>query len=107
MKHTFSLWARSPQLLKGIVAFLLVNFFMTAPAHAYLDPGTGTMIVQIILGGIAGLAVAGKLFWSQITGFFAKLFGRGANDQGESTPLSPEKPSLDTGQPPRQNDGKH
>ena len=24
------------------------------PAHAYLDPGTGSMILQVLLGGVAG-----------------------------------------------------
>ena len=32
----------------------------SAPAHAYLDPGTGSMILQVLLGGIAGAAVAGR-----------------------------------------------
>jgi len=33
------------------------------PAYAYLDPGTGSMILQVLLGGAAGLALAGKLYW--------------------------------------------
>ena len=33
------------------------------PAHAYLDPGTGSMILQVLLGGVAGLALVGKLYW--------------------------------------------
>jgi hypothetical protein len=33
------------------------------PAHAYLDPGTGSMILQVLLGGFAGVALAGKLYW--------------------------------------------
>ena len=35
----------------------------TTPAHAYLDPGTGSMILQVLLGGFAGVALAGKLYW--------------------------------------------
>jgi len=35
----------------------------TSGAHAYLDAGTGSMILQVLLGGIAGLAIAGKLYW--------------------------------------------
>ncbi len=38
-------------------------------AYAYLDPGSGSILLQVILGGIAGLAVAGKLFWAQILHF--------------------------------------
>lgn len=36
---------------------------MTTPAHAYLDPGTGSVILQVLLGGFAGLALAGRLYW--------------------------------------------
>lgn len=33
---------------------------------AYLDPSAGSMMLQIILGGVAGLAIALKLFWARI-----------------------------------------
>lgn len=46
----------------------------TGTASAYLDPGSGSVILQVILGGLAGLAVAGKLFWQSIVHFFT--FGR-------------------------------
>jgi hypothetical protein len=37
---------------------------MTATnAHAYLDAGTGSMILQVLLGGVAGAMIAGKLYW--------------------------------------------
>lgn len=35
----------------------------TSSAYAYLDPGTGSMLLQVLLGGLAGIALAGKLFW--------------------------------------------
>lgn len=38
----------------------------STPAHAYLDPGTGSMILQVLLGGIAGVAVAGKFYWHRL-----------------------------------------
>ena len=38
----------------------------TSSASAYLDPGTGSMILQILLGGLAGLALAGKLYWHKL-----------------------------------------
>ena len=33
----------------------------TSTAHAYLDPGTGSILLQVLLGGAAGLVLAGKL----------------------------------------------
>jgi hypothetical protein len=37
-----------------------------AAVFAYLDAGTGSMIVQIIVGGVAAAAVAVKMFWYKI-----------------------------------------
>jgi len=39
---------------------------MCADAVAYLDPGTGSMLLQVILGGIAAVAVAIKLYWHKL-----------------------------------------
>jgi len=48
--------------------YLLVSF---SSAHAYLDPGTGSIIVQGILGLLAAIAVALKLYWHK----FLRLIG--------------------------------
>ena len=34
-------------------------------------PGTGSIILQVLLGGVAGLALAGKLYWQK----FRSLLG--------------------------------
>jgi hypothetical protein len=36
---------------------------------AYLDPGSGSMILQIIAGGLAAVAVTAKLYWNRILKF--------------------------------------
>ena len=33
---------------------------------AYLDPGTGSMLVQLLVGGFAAAGVALKLYWQRI-----------------------------------------
>ena len=33
---------------------------------AYIDPSAGGMLVQLLLGGAAGVAVLGKLYWTRI-----------------------------------------
>ena len=48
-------------------------FFAAAqPAQAYIDPGTGGMLVQLLLGGIAGLMVIIKLYWARLKEFFRR-----------------------------------
>jgi hypothetical protein len=68
----------------GLIATLTVLAIINAtPAYAYLDAGTGSMILQLLLGGLAGLAVVGKLYWSNTKEFFRKWFGRRAAERTE------------------------
>ena len=54
---------------------------------AYIDGGTGGMMLQVLLGGIAGIAVLVK---ASLGGFF----GGGGEDEDETeTPESEIKPS--------------
>lgn len=59
-------------MIKARKVLLLFYFFIfsTSPVHAYLDPGTGSMILQVVLGGIAGVAILGKLFWNRFKALF-------------------------------------
>jgi hypothetical protein len=36
---------------------------------AYLDPGSGSMILQVIAGGVAAVAVTAKLYWRKLLRF--------------------------------------
>ncbi len=55
----------------------LATLLTLAPAaHAYLDPGTGVLIVQAAIGAIAGALVAVKLYWSKIKAGWCRLTGR-------------------------------
>lgn len=44
--------------------------------YAYIDPGTGSYLIQILLASIFGSLFFIKLFWSKIKSFFTKLFSR-------------------------------
>lgn len=41
-------------------------------AHAYLDPGTGSILLQGVLALIAGTAVTLKLYWSKLKDFIGR-----------------------------------
>lgn len=51
-------------------ALLLVVPFHSA--YAYLDPGTGSMIVQLLLGAIAGAFVTFRLMRDRIAAMFRR-----------------------------------
>jgi hypothetical protein len=42
---------------------------MAAPLP-YIDPGTGSMLLQVILGGIAAAVVGLKVYWGRLLVFF-------------------------------------
>jgi hypothetical protein len=53
--------------------FLLVMYFVwmsQTQVDAYLDPGSGSMLVQLLLGGAAGAAVIMKLGWQRFKDMF-------------------------------------
>jgi hypothetical protein len=51
---------------------------------AYIDPSAGGMLMQLVLGGTAGLLVIVRLFWSRIR----RLFGGGDDTENPSPPAA-------------------
>jgi hypothetical protein len=41
-------------------------FILPGTVFAYLDPGSGSMLVQLLVGGVAAAAVAIKLYWYKL-----------------------------------------
>lgn len=70
--------------IRTCVALALIVAIPT-PAHAYLDPGTGSILLQGILAAIAGGLFTIKLWWARISGAVARLFGRGEEHKKGST----------------------
>jgi hypothetical protein len=62
MKNTFSVAALAVAAL----------FVIERPVEAYLDPGTGSMLLQVLLGGFAAVGVVAKLYWHRLTGLFTR-----------------------------------
>lgn len=54
--------------MKILITVLLLLMF--TDAVAYLDPGTGSMLLQVILGGVAAVGVAVKLYWHKLRAAF-------------------------------------
>lgn len=69
-------------LMAGGAAALLL-LLGSGPASAYIDPGTGGMLLQLLLGGIAGALVVIRLYWARFKGVVGRLFGK-SEDQKAS-----------------------
>ncbi|GGD48656.1 hypothetical protein GRI62_07910 [Erythrobacter arachoides] len=63
--------------LTGLVAMLSV----AAPAHAYLDPATGSIILQAVIGGIAGATLFFRTQLYRVKSFFVRDRKAGANEE--------------------------
>lgn len=49
---------------------LLTVFLFSESASAYLDPGTGSFVLQFFLAGVFAASFALKMFWKNIKEFF-------------------------------------
>jgi hypothetical protein len=57
---------------------------------AYLDPGSGSMMLQVIAGGLAAAAVTIKVYWRRL---LVLLHIRKPEEETESAPARTESPS--------------
>ena len=53
----------------GMIFIMGTIILFPTYTFAYLDPGSGSMILQLILAGLASVAVIVRVFWSKIKGF--------------------------------------
>lgn len=51
---------------------LLVICLWPQRVDAYLDPGSGSMLLQVLLGGVAAAAVAFRIFWVRLRSAFRR-----------------------------------
>ena len=45
---------------------LVSRGFFVSDAYAYLDPGTGSVILQALIGVIAGVLITLKIYWYKL-----------------------------------------
>ena len=71
--------------MKKILIYLTSNiiaiFLIVTNAYAYLDPGTGSFILQAIIGFLAALSAGFLYYWTKVKNFFLRLFKKNNNDE--------------------------
>lgn len=56
---------------------MLVVLAMTeSTAYAYIDPGTGSFLVQVLLATLLAVAASVRIFWQRIKDTWQRLLGR-------------------------------
>jgi len=66
-----------------LFAASLLAVAWSGASYAYLDPGTGSMLLQGLLAGIAGVAVVLRLYWYRVKSFWQGLFSRKPQQQSD------------------------
>lgn len=59
----------------GLV-FATITFAFAPPAHAYIDPGTGSFFLQVLLASIITAGVAIKLYLQRLAGEIRSLISK-------------------------------
>jgi len=71
---------------KKFFFIILLLFFYSSNAYAYLDPGTGGIILQAIFGIIAGIVTFYYFLKQKVKNFFKKITNiiRGRNNKSKN-----------------------
>lgn len=59
--------------LRHFCMITVLLLIVTKPAYAYLDGGTGSVIVQMLFAGVAGLLALLKLYWEKCKNFYRRI----------------------------------
>ena len=60
--------------MKKTASIILIYFCTSVSAYAYLDPGTGSVFMQMIVLFIAGIGAGIGLYWNKAKNLLAKIF---------------------------------
>lgn len=78
--------------IKVVVAFVAA-LTISGKAHAYLDPGTGSLLIQGIIGAVAAIGVTLKLYWHKVR----VMFG-GGEEKAKKQAMKEKKEQKNTDQ---------
>jgi len=72
-------WSKRITITLLVVLFCYLIFPEEAQAF-YIDPGTGSLIIQVLMGFLVGGLVALKIFWASVSARLRRLLGRPDKD---------------------------
>lgn len=57
-----------PGLAGAALAALLTVVLVPAPAHAYIDPASGSLVLQVVAAGVLAALLTMKRIWRKLAG---------------------------------------
>jgi hypothetical protein len=71
------------------ILLILYTLVSSQNAYAYLDPGSGSYILQLMIAGILGASFFLKIFWRNIRSYVMfRILKRGDGKSGNGTTAS-------------------
>ena len=71
------------KVLKFSTIFIIISAILPQKANAYLDPGSGSYLIQIVIASIAGVGFILKSNWQKVKSFFQSREKERPNDREE------------------------
>lgn len=71
-------WKKSLAPGRKWTVYCLAGYFLlsASDAHAgYLDPATGSLIIQMLVGAVLGAALTVKMWWYRLKEMFSRVLG--------------------------------
>jgi hypothetical protein len=59
-------------MLKIFFLLIIIYFCTMIRANAYIDPGTGSILLQALLGGLAAAGASIVIYWNKLKNFIFK-----------------------------------
>lgn len=74
---------RDAQRIRGALSLAAIALLLPARAEAYIDPGSGSFLIQMLLAGLLAAGMTIKLYWRKLKSFIGRTFN---SKQGPSEP---------------------
>lgn len=68
--------ASMPVLLRVLAGLLIISFVFPRPAYAYLDPMSGSIILQAVAAGFLAALFVFKRFWYHVADRCRRIWQR-------------------------------
>tara|TARA_B100000780_G_C20892217_1_gene355061 strand:- start:444 stop:656 length:213 start_codon:yes stop_codon:yes gene_type:complete len=60
-------------MFKILKIFIIIYFSFLSNAHAYIDPGSGSILLQALIGGLAAAGASLAVYWAKLKNFILKF----------------------------------
>jgi len=67
--------------ISNSVFVIIFSLLFCTNSYAYIDPGSGSIILQAIIAAFAGAGTAITIYWKKVKLFFSKIFKKKDNER--------------------------